>query len=231
MSEAALIVRRVAKYFGDFPALRNVSFEVSPGEIVGLLGRNGAGKTTMLNMLAGLSKPSEGVIESPGFPPGDEARRAIGVVGHSQWLYDDLTAEENLSFFGKLYNVSDADSKIELWLERVGLTRFRNSLVNEYSRGMRQRLALARAFLHEPRVLLLDEPWTALDDRAMELLSSLVVEARERGVAAVVCSHQLREALAISDRVALLDRGKIVWQGPCDDALRAAPETLYDRIS
>jgi len=231
MSEAALIVRRVAKYFGDFPALRNVSFEVSSGEIVGLLGRNGAGKTTMLNMLAGLSKPSEGVIESPGFPPGDEARRAIGVVGHSQWLYDDLTAEENLSFFGKLYNVDDADDKIELWLERVGLTRFRNSLVNEYSRGMRQRLALARAFLHEPRVLLLDEPWTALDDRAMELLSSLVVEARERGVAAVVCSHQLHEALKISDRVALLDRGKVVWQGPCDDGLRAAPESLYDRIS
>ena len=230
MSGAALSVRGVTKFFGDFPAIRGVSLEVESGATLALLGRNGAGKTTLLHMLAGLSQPTDGVIEI-GLAAGQDIRRKVGLVGHGQWLYDDLTAAENLRFFGDLYGVPDLSASIQKWLARVGLERFHNARVAGFSRGMRQRLAIARAFLHEPDLLLLDEPWTALDDRAIAFLSDLLRDARGEGRTVVVCSHQLREALEIADEVAVLDRGKLAWRGPNDEDLRARPETLYDRIS
>ncbi len=232
MSEPAILARGVAKYFGDFPALRRVDLEVAPGRVLALLGRNGAGKTTFLRMLAGLTSPTEGEIAFPSAGADfSSMRRHIGVVGHGQWIYDDLSAEENLRFFGSLYEVDEIERKLAEWIEKVGLKRFRRSRVSEFSRGMRQRLAIARAFLHEPSLLLLDEPWTALDDRAMRLLSSLAAEARDTGRTVVICSHQLREALALADEVALLDRGRVVFRGPNDDGLRNAPESLYERIA
>ena len=119
---------------------------------------------------------------------------------------------------------------IREWLGRVDLERFRHSRAGEYSRGMRQRLTIARAFLHEPGVLLLDEPWTSLDDRAIELLSSLVEEAREGKSTVVICSHQLREAIAVADEVALLHRGRLVYRGSVDADLRNDPQSLYERL-
>jgi ABC-type multidrug transport system ATPase subunit len=181
-------------------------------------------------MLAGLSKPTSGEIRI-GVSDGGDFRRRVGLVGHGLWLYDDLTAAENLRFFGSLYAVQDIDERIRTWLERTGLGRFHDSRVAGFSRGMRQRLAIARAFLHDPELLLLDEPWTALDDRAIEFLSGLIRGARAEGKTIVVCSHQLREALEIADEIALLDRGRIAWRGANDEQLRAHPETLYDRIS
>jgi ABC-type multidrug transport system ATPase subunit len=181
-------------------------------------------------MLAGLSQPTDGEIEVGVAGDGD-IRRRVGLVGHGQWLYDDLTAAENLRFFGDLYGVGDVGPRITKWLERTGLGRFADARVSGFSRGMRQRLAIARAFLHEPELLLLDEPWTALDDRAIEFLSELIRAARAEGKTIVVCSHQLREALEIADEVAVLDRGRIAWRGPNDDMLRGHPQTLYDRIS
>ena len=229
MTEAALSVRGVTKFFGDFPAIRGVSLDVPRGATLALLGRNGAGKTTLLHMLAGLSQPTDGKIEV-GVSDGGDMRRRVGLVGHGLWLYDDLTAFENLRFFGQLYGVQDLPARTRKWLERVGLERFRDARVAGFSRGMRQRLAIARAFLHEPDLLLLDEPWTALDDRAIEFLSGLLRDASAEGRTVVVCSHQLREALEIASQVAVLDRGRIAWRGPNDDELRARPETLYDRI-
>ena len=176
MPAPVIIARNVAKYFGDFPALRGVDLEVRSGETLALLGRNGAGKSTLLQLFAGLSRPSDGTIELR--VGAEDFRRGVGVLGHGQWLYDDLTAAENLAFFAQLYAVKDAEAKIDSWLELTGLSRFRDSRVNEFSRGMRQRLAIARAFLHEPRVLLLDEPWTALDDRAIRFLSERMTEAQ-----------------------------------------------------
>ena len=231
MSESAISIQNVWKFFGDFAAVRDVSLEVPPGTILALLGRNGAGKTTMLRMMAGLSRPSRGDISVSGRGWGKQNSSAVGVVGHGEWIYDDLSARENLEFFGRLYKVDDLAGSIGRWLETVGLSRFRNARVSEFSRGMRQRLAIARAFLHDPRVLLLDEPWTALDDRATQLLSSLLRDAQSRGCSVVVCSHQLREALEVATLVAVIDRGKLIFQGPNSDDFKAAPEDFYQKIS
>lgn len=231
MSEPAILARGVSKYFGDFPALRDIDLEIRPGRVLAMLGRNGAGKTTLLRILAGLSVPTRGEVAFPAHHSAGRNRRSlIGVVGHGTWIYDDLTAEENLRFFASLYGVSDASTVVGAWLERVGLARFRRTRAGEYSRGMRQRLTVARAFMHEPSILLLDEPWTSLDDRAMELLSALVRESRDRGRSIVICSHQLREAVEVADEVTLLHRGRIVHKGPVDDGLRSDPQSLYERI-
>ncbi len=198
--------------------------------MLALLGRNGAGKTTLLDILAGHSRPTRGEISVGDAKDRESLARVIGFVGHGQRLYDDLTAEENLRFFGSLYDVGDIEPKLDFWFERTGLARFRGSRVNEFSRGMRQRLAIARAFLHDPEILLLDEPWTALDDRAIEFLSGLIQDAHGKGCTIVICSHQLREALAIATEVAVLERGKIAFRGPNTDDLKSHPESLYERI-
>ena len=231
MSEPAILARGVSKYFGDFPALRDIHLEIWPGCVLAMLGRNGAGKTTLLRILAGLSAPTTGEVAFPARRSADRDRQSlVGVVGHGTWIYDDLTAEENLRFFCSLYGVADVPRVVEEWLGRVGLERFRRTRAAEYSRGMRQRLTIARAFMHEPSILLLDEPWTSLDDRAMKLLSSLIREARELDRCVVICSHQLREAVEVADEVALLHRGRIAHRGPVDEGLRRDPQSLYERI-
>jgi ABC-type multidrug transport system ATPase subunit len=228
MTAPAISIRGVWKFFGDFPAIREVDLEIPRGAVLALLGRNGAGKTTLLRMMAGLSRPSRGEIVAA---EGAGIAAAIGMVGHGIWLYDDLTAEENLRFFARLYNVANPAEKIEHWLEACELARFRRSRVNEFSRGMRQRLAIARAFIHDPAVLLLDEPWTALDDRAIALLSSLLGNAHAARRTIIVCSHQLREALEIATEVAVLDRGKLTYQGANRAEFRESPEKFYQKIS
>lgn len=231
MSDPAISIRNVWKFFGDFAAVRGVSLEVPPSTILALLGRNGAGKTTMLRMMAGLLRPSRGDISVSGRNWGERNGSVIGVVGHGEWIYDDLSAQENLEFFGRLYKVEDLGASVDRWLETVGLSRFRNARASEFSRGMRQRLAVARAFLHDPQVLLLDEPWTALDDRAIELVSSLLRDAQTRGCIVIVCSHQLREALEVATEVAVIDRGKLIFEGSNSDEFKAAPEDFYQKIS
>lgn len=231
MTAPSIRVRGVTKYFGDFAALRRVDLELDQGRALALVGRNGAGKTTLLRILAGLSAPSAGEVSFPALmSAGRSSPSGTGVVGHGAWIYDELTGEENLHFFGALYGLPDPRRTAAAWLERVGLARFGRTRADQYSRGMRQRLTLARAFLHDPSILLLDEPWTALDDRAGELLSSLIREARGLGRTIVICSHQLREALDVADEVALLDRGRIAHRGPNEESLRQRPESLYARI-
>jgi heme ABC exporter ATP-binding subunit CcmA len=194
----ALEIHAVWKYFGDFPALRDVGFKVDAGSVVALLGRNGAGKTTLLRILAGLAKPSKGTVKIYGSEVREEpTRRRIGVLGHGISLYDELTATENLVLFGKLYGLDDALKRAHQWLERTGLERVRDGLVREFSRGMRQRLAVARTFLHDPEVLLFDEPFTSLDDRAIAVLQSLIAEAQARGSTIVMSTHQLRDAIEL----------------------------------
>ncbi len=231
MTDVAIRIEGVTKFFGDFPAVRSVSMELRRGSILALLGRNGAGKTTLLDMLAGVSTPSMGTIEISGSNDAIDRRRKVGILGHGQWLYDDLTATENLNFFAQMYDVPNAAPKIKGWLEEAGLARFHRTVIGEFSRGMRQRVAVARAFLHDPEILLLDEPWTALDDRAVEFLSTKILDAQKIGCTIVVCSHQLREALEVATDVAVLDRGRLALYCPNDAELRAAPETLYQRIS
>jgi heme ABC exporter ATP-binding subunit CcmA len=204
----ALEISDVWKYYGDFPALREVKLNIAPGSTLALLGRNGAGKTTLLRIIAGLSRPSRGSIKIQGTLQG-----SIGLLGHGIALYDELTAFENLTLFGRLYDLPDPRKRAEEMLERVGLARVRDGLAREFSRGMRQRLAVGRAFLHDPEVLLLDEPFTALDDRAIAVLQSMIKDMRDRGRTIIMSTHQLREALELASHVALLQRGQIVHMG------------------
>jgi heme exporter protein A len=213
-TDYALEIESVWKYYGDFPALRDVGLRITRGSTVALLGRNGAGKTTLLRILAGLSSASKGAIKILGGDVREEStRRRIGVLGHGISLYDELSAMENLILFGKLYGLPDPKKRAEEMLEQTGLIRVRDGLVREFSRGMRQRLAVGRAFLHQPEVLLLDEPFTALDDRAIAVLQALLREARNQGRTIILSTHQLREAMELASHVALVQRGQLIFSG------------------
>jgi heme ABC exporter ATP-binding subunit CcmA len=225
---SAVIVDNVWKFYGDYPALRGVSFEVERGSCLALLGRNGAGKTTLLKILAGLSRAGRGSITILGNDArARETRLRIGVLGHGIGIYEELSALENLMLFARLYGVKDTRRTASEWLERTGLDRVRDGLVREFSRGMRQRLAVARAFLHDPSLLLLDEPFTALDDRAIAVLQELLTAARRDGRTIIMSTHQLREALELATDVALVTRGKLAYRGPRTAEMLEDPGWLY----
>ena len=217
---SAIAVENVWKFYGDYPALRDVSFSVEPGACLAMLGRNGAGKTTLLKILAGLSRPAKGKVDMP-------PRDRVGVLGHGIGIYDELSAHENLMIFAKLFGVRDANSAVMDWLTRTGLDKVKDSPVREFSRGMRQRLAVARAFLHKPSILLLDEPFTALDDRAIALLQGLLEDAKRGGATIVMSTHQLREALELATDVLLIQRGKLAFRGERTARMVEDPAYIY----
>jgi heme ABC exporter ATP-binding subunit CcmA len=224
----AVAVEGVWKFFGDFPALRDVNLTIAGGSCTALIGRNGAGKTTLLRILAGLSRPAKGQVTLDGMDVRDSRTRSqVGVLGHGIGIYDELTALENLKLFGSLYGVEQPRQSALDWLDRVGLQHVKDAPVREYSRGMRQRLAVARAFLHDPRILLLDEPFTALDDRAIAVLQSVLRRALEEGRTVIMSTHQLREALELATNVALLVRGKMAHSGVRTPEMLADPGWLY----
>ena len=224
----AISVEGVWKFYGDFPALRDIGFAVEPGACLALLGRNGAGKTTLLRILAGLGKAGRGEVKIFGENPRREAaRRRIGVLGHGIGVYEELSAYENLRLFARLYGMDNPARTAMEWLEKIGLERVKDSLVREFSRGMRQRLAVGRAFLHAPSLLLLDEPFTALDDRAIAVLQGLLGKARAAGSTIVMSTHQLREALELATDVALLVRGKLAYRGARTEEMLADTGWLY----
>jgi heme ABC exporter ATP-binding subunit CcmA len=226
----AVTVDGVWKFYGDFPALRDVHVQAERGACLALIGRNGAGKTTLLRAIAGFSRPGKGAIRIFGKEPREtEARRHIGVIGHGIAVYDELSALENLVLYARLYGLPNARAAALKWLEETGLERVRDGLVREFSRGMRQRLAVARAFLHDPSVLLLDEPFTALDDRAIAVLQRLLREGLAQGKTIIMSTHQLREALELSSHVALLNRGHVAFHGPCTAEMVADPGWVYAR--
>lgn len=227
---SAVAIEGVWKYYGDFPALRDICLEAEAGSCLALIGRNGAGKTTLLRIVGGFSRPGKGQIRILGTPPRETAtRRNIGFLGHGIAVYDELSALENLTLYAKLYGLDKPRQKALEWLEHTGLERVRDGLVREFSRGMRQRLAVARAFLHDPSVLLLDEPFTALDDRAIAVLQRLLREGLAAGKTIVMSTHQLREALELASHVALLNRGQVAFHGPCTPEMVANPGLVYAR--
>jgi len=225
---SAVAIEGVWKFYGDYPALKDISLNIEPGACLALLGRNGAGKTTLLRILAGLSKSAKGKITILGGDARDPAtRKRVGVLGHGIGVYEELSAFENLRLFARLYDLSDPRKTAMEWLERTGLERVRDGLVREFSRGMRQRLAVARAFLHNPSLLLLDEPFTALDDRAIAVLQSLLRAALAEGGTIIMSTHQLREALELATDVALINRGKLAHRGPRSPEMLEDPGWLY----
>jgi heme exporter protein A len=207
-----ITVRNLVKRFGLKTILRGMNFSVEPGEFVALLGPNGAGKTTFLRILASLSRPTMGQVNIAGYSLPHQAaavRRRLGVVSHLPLLYGDLTAEENLRFFARIYDVPLAEKRISDVLEMVGLASRRRDLVRTFSRGMQQRLAIGRAVLHDPEVMLFDEPHTGLDQDACQMLDTVLREVAARGRTVVMTSHDLTRVADLASRFDILSRGVI----------------------
>lgn len=209
--------RKLTKSFGPRTALAGVDVSIDAGEFVTLVGPNGAGKTTLLRILATLSRPSTGTVLIAGLDAGREGERVrqqIGFLSHRTLLYDDLTAEQNLRFYARMYEVAEDSVRIESLLERVGLDMRRHDRVETFSRGMKQRLAVARAVLHEPQVLLMDEPYTGLDPQAVETLTDLLVGLSREGRAILLTTHRMSRGLAVGGRVLVLHEGRLVYDQP-----------------
>ena len=207
-----ITVKKLVKRFGLKTVLRGLDFDVQPGEFVALLGPNGAGKTTFLRILASLSRPSLGEVTIVGHKlPGEAAqvRARLGVVSHLPLLYGDLTAEENLRFYARMYGISKYEARITEVLEMVGLDHRRRDLVRTYSRGMQQRLAIGRAVLHDPDVMLFDEPYTGLDQDASTMLDEVLKTVAAQGRTVVMTSHDLARAEELGTRFDILSRGVI----------------------
>lgn len=205
-------VRSLVKRFGPKTVLRGLNFSVAQGEFVALLGPNGAGKTTFLRILSSLSRQSLGEVKIAGYTLPHQAaavRRRLGIVSHLPLLYGDLSAEENLKFYGRMYGVPALDARILEVLALVGLSSRRRDLVRTFSRGMQQRLAIGRAILHDPDVLLLDEPHTGLDQDACTMLDDVLRQVAVRGRTVVMTSHDLARAQELASRFDILTRGRI----------------------
>lgn len=220
MADHAVIeVRGLVKAYGFLPVLKKLDLDVHQGTTVALLGPNGSGKSTLLKLIAGLSKPTDGTIRVGGWDMPKEAnavRAQIGMVSHQSLLYANLTARENLHFFATLYNLKDDElnNRIDSLLEQVGLKKRAGSLVRTFSRGMQQRLSIARALLHDPHVLLFDEPYTGLDQDAATILDDLLNKAKGEQRTILIATHQLERAANIADRVVILARGTIGYDQP-----------------
>jgi heme exporter protein A len=210
-------VRKLIKRFGLKPVLRGLNFHVETGEFVAILGPNGAGKTTFLRILASLSRPTLGEVRVAGYRLPDQAaavRRRLGVVSHMPLLYGDLTAEENLRFYARLYDIESQASRVSEVLDLIGLTPRRRDLVRTFSRGMQQRLAIGRAVLHDPEVILFDEPHTGLDQDACAMLDGVLQRVAAQGRTIVMTSHDPARIADLASRFDVLSRGVIIASAP-----------------
>ena len=227
-------VSGLVKQFGPFLALRGLDFSVAAGEFVSLLGPNGAGKTTLLRILATLSRPTRGTVSIAGHPlprGADDVRRQIGFLSHQPLLYGELTAEENLRFFARMYNLDESGPRIDALLDQVDLAERRRDRVRTFSRGMQQRLAIARALLHDPRVVLLDEPFTGLDPDASDQLSATLRGLQDGRRAVVMTTHDLDRGLALSDRALVIARGRLAHEARRDEIQASNFRETYSRVT
>lgn len=212
-----IVLRQVSKYYERFVALERVSLTLEPGEFVVVLGRNGAGKTTLLRTLALLLEPSEGELLYDNRPARQldfAFKRHLGFVGHESFLYDELTVEENLRFYARLYGLSDSRARVAEVLAEMDLSDRTATLMRHLSRGLKQRLALARAWLHQPDLLLLDEPATGLDVPTRQRMHQWLTGCHRTGRTVIVSSHDLHESLQPATRVILLEKGGVAFDGP-----------------
>ncbi|MGQ9583817.1 MAG: heme ABC exporter ATP-binding protein CcmA [Anaerolineae bacterium] len=233
MGQLAIEVEGLHKAFGHHVVLRGVDLAVATGETLALVGPNGAGKTTLIRILATLSRPTRGRCRLVGLDlreDGAAVRRKVGLVSHQTLLYGDLSAEENLWFYARLYGLESPKARIAELLERVGLASRKTGLVRTFSRGMQQRLAIARAILHDPPILLLDEPDTGLDPHAAERLQEILEELALRGRTVLMTTHQLERGLRMASRVAILAGGRIAYEGLCGDLGPQDLRARYDRV-
>jgi heme exporter protein A len=227
VDDAVVRAEGLRRAFAGMPVLAGVDLVVRPGEALALLGPNGAGKTTLLRILALLLRPSGGRLVLFGYEARDAPpalRRRLGYVGHESLCYPDLTAAENLAFYARLFDVPDAPARVAELVAWAGLEAAARRPVRFYSRGMGQRLALARALLHGPDLLLLDEPFSGLDPDAVVALQQRLVDLRTAGHAIVLTTHDLERAAPVATRLAIVHRGRVAWRqdGPEEPTILAA---------
>jgi heme exporter protein A len=232
-ASAVLRCDGVAKRFGKTTALRSVSFSIAQGEFLAVFGRNGAGKTTLLNIVATLIRSYDGEVTFFGekLDNADEGtRRALGFLSHDSFLYADLTAFENLVFYSRLYGLPDPATAAAAMLSSVELDHKASAVVRELSRGMKQRLSLGRAFLHSPRLLLLDEPYTGLDETACVILNDMLSEFTAGGGTVLMTTHDIDRGFRVADRALVLDRGRIVLEAETKETALEEFRERYRRI-
>ncbi len=213
----------LSKFYNGFKAVQGLNLHVRAGEIYGFLGPNGAGKTTTLSMLLGITRPTHGTVWLFDKQLRDDyfaIKRRIGVVSERQFLYDDVSGQEYLEFFAALFRVPAAAKRIDELLDAVHLTPFRDVLARDYSNGMKQKLGLARALLHDPDVLILDEPVSGLDPHGIMQVRSIILEQRKRGKAILISSHVLSEIERTADRVGIIHRGRLLAEDQMDNIRR-----------
>lgn len=223
----------LSKSLGTTPVLRGVNLSVSPGEFVTILGPNGAGKTTLLRIVATLLRSNAGQVNVCRLSLSTqsyEVRQLLGFVSHDPLLYGELTAEENLLFFARMYGWQEAQERIDSVLSLVGLTPRRDDLVRTFSRGMQQRLAIARATLHQPEVLLFDEPHTGLDQDAATMLDGVLRKLAADGQTILMTTHDFTRGLELSDRVAILNGGQIAYEARSSTVDPTAFSDKYHQI-
>jgi heme exporter protein A len=224
--EAEALVRT----FGGLRAVDGVSFQLRPGELLTVFGPNGAGKTTLLRMLGGVMRPTSGQVRVAGTPTdvgSRDWRHRVGIVSHQSLLYGQLTVEENLRFYGRLFGLTDLKARIPERLESLGLEDRRGTPVRDLSRGLKQRAALARALLHDPEVLLLDEPYTGLDPHASTVLREQLASLKDGRHTVVLVTHNLMQGLELADQVAIQVRGRLSALKDAGSVDLAGFEALY----
>ncbi len=229
--ESLIAIRNVYKRYGRKRVLRGVDLDIGEGQVMALLGSNGAGKTTLMRIVAGLSRPDRGEVLLGGASAenaGHELRRYIGLVSHKPLLYDNLSAVENLNFFARMYDIQQPEARIETVLNDVNLWARRRDPVRTYSRGMVQRMAIARAILHDPPILLLDEPDTGLDQDSAETLHNLIRSLGAAKRAILLSTHNLDRALAWGDSVCFLVDGTIAFR---EDSTQLTGTSLHSRYA
>ena len=228
-SRTAVEIKGLTKSFSGRLALKKVDLTIKDSEFLTVVGPNGAGKTTLLRVLAALSRPSSGDVTVSGFRLGKESteiRRCIGYVPHQTLLYDELTAYENLKFYGTMYDVPNLQQRIHELAEKMALSTYLYVLIRTLSRGIQQRLSIMRALLHNPKILLLDEPETGLDQQARTMLGE-VLDIGNRTI--IMSSHRLESGLELGDRIAILASGRIVFQESTDKLDTSSFSDIYAR--
>ncbi len=228
-SQNYLEVKNISKYFGRRKVLKDISFYLKKGEFVTIFGPNGVGKTTLIKVLSTILNPTNGDFTLDGISVKRDPvhiRKSIGVISHNPYLYPDLTALENLKFFAKLFGVDSSEDRIAAILDKVDLADRRYDLVGTFSRGMQQRVSIARALLHEPPLLFLDEPHSGLDPIASEVLDQIIEQYKKEGTTFIMTTHSIKQGLNLSDRALILSLNGIVY----NDQIKGLNEDAFKKI-
>ena len=215
----AVHIRGLTKYHGNRLALRGLDLDSPWGQVLSVFGPNGSGKTTLVRLLSGLSRPTSGSIRIAGLNPetnGAAVRQVLGVLTHKTFLYDDLTVLENLRFHARMFGIDDLDARIEEVCAILDITSYFNARVRTLSNGMQKRVSLTRAFIHHPRLLILDEPEAGLDQEALSLVGSLLKDHRSQGGTAIVTTHNVEWGMSYADRIIILSKGRISYDANAD---------------